>query len=71
MLDRWLAGGESAVREYVFGIQGVTPASVRDAASGLDRALDNELIRLAEDEKLVGMARIETEAEELEGGEED
>ena len=29
------------------------------------------LIRLAEDEKLVGMARIETEAEELEGGEED
>ena len=29
------------------------------------------LIRLAEDEKLVGMARIETEAEELAGGEED
>jgi DNA gyrase subunit A len=29
------------------------------------------LIRLAEDEKLVGMARIETEAEELEEGEED
>ena len=33
VLDRWTAGGESAVREYVFGIQGVTLASVRDAAA--------------------------------------
>ncbi len=33
VLERWIAGGESAVREYVFGIQGVTLASVRDAAA--------------------------------------
>jgi hypothetical protein len=33
VLDRWLVGGEYAVREYVFGIQGVTLESVRDAAS--------------------------------------
>jgi hypothetical protein len=33
VLDRWVAGGESAVREYVFGIQGVTLESVRDAAA--------------------------------------
>ena len=33
VLDRWTAGGESAVREYVFGVQGVTLESVRDAAA--------------------------------------
>ncbi len=33
VLGRWLAGGEEAVREYVFGIQGVTVESVRSAAS--------------------------------------
>ena len=33
VLDRWAAGGESAVREYIFGIQGVTLESVRDAAA--------------------------------------
>lgn len=33
VLDRWLAGGEEAVREYVFGIQGVTVESVRSAAA--------------------------------------
>jgi len=33
VLDRWLAGGEEAVREYIFGIQGVTVESVRAAAA--------------------------------------
>jgi len=32
VLESWLAGGEVAVREFVFGIQSVTLASVRDAA---------------------------------------
>jgi len=34
VLESWLAGGEDAVREFVFGIQSVTLASVRDAAAG-------------------------------------
>lgn len=34
VLGRWLAGGEEAVRELVFGAQGVTLQSVRDAAAG-------------------------------------
>lgn len=33
VLEQWRSGGESAVREYVFGIQGVTLPSVRDAAA--------------------------------------
>jgi hypothetical protein len=33
VFDRWRSGGEGAVREYVFGIQGVTVSSVRDAAA--------------------------------------
>jgi len=34
VLERWRAGGETAVREFVFGIQGVTLQSVREAAAG-------------------------------------
>lgn len=33
VLDRWLSGGEEAVRELVFGIQAVTIQSVREAAA--------------------------------------
>jgi hypothetical protein len=33
VLERWLAGGEAAVRELVFGIQAVTLESVRTAAA--------------------------------------
>lgn len=33
ILDRWLAGGENAVRELLFGARGVTVDSVRKAAS--------------------------------------
>jgi hypothetical protein len=33
VLRRWVAGGETAVRELLFGIQGVTLPSVRDAAA--------------------------------------
>jgi hypothetical protein len=33
VLERWLAGGEAAVREMVFGIQAVTIHSVRTAAA--------------------------------------
>ena len=32
VLDRWLAGGEEAVRQFVFGSQGVTLESLRAAA---------------------------------------
>jgi len=34
VLDYWIAGGEAAVREFIFGIQGVTLGSVREAAAG-------------------------------------
>ena len=34
VLEHWLAGGEAAVREFIFGIQGVTLKSVREAAAG-------------------------------------
>lgn len=34
VFEHWLAGGEAAVREFVFGIQGVTLGSVREAAAG-------------------------------------
>jgi hypothetical protein len=33
VLDAWLAGGEEAVRQVLFGIHGVTLASVREAAA--------------------------------------
>jgi hypothetical protein len=33
VLDAWLSGGEEAVRQVLFGIRGVTLASVRDAAA--------------------------------------
>ncbi len=33
VLERWLSGGEEAVRELVFGIQAVTIQSVREAAA--------------------------------------
>ena len=33
ILDLWLQGGESAVQEFLFGVDGVTPQSVRNAAS--------------------------------------
>jgi hypothetical protein len=32
ILERWLAGGEDAVREFVFGLEAVTLERVRDAA---------------------------------------
>lgn len=32
LVKRWLAGGIEAVRQYLFGIEGVTPLSVRAAA---------------------------------------
>ena len=34
VLEQWLAGGEAAVRELIFGLQGVTLDSVREAAAG-------------------------------------
>ena len=34
LVSRWLAGGIDAVRQYLFGIEGVTERSVRAAASG-------------------------------------
>ncbi len=34
VLEQWLAGGEAAVREFIFGFQGVTLDSVREAAAG-------------------------------------